>query len=96
MYPIHENTQAKTQTGQQSHSFMDLSPTTKAHISLSPHFTEELKTLFNALAISDPVGARGDIAVRTKLLRLLGKGFFRLLAEDGPELRDDALKLQFP
>ena len=31
-----------------------------------------------------------------KLLRLLGKGFFRLLAEDGPELRDDALKLQFP
>jgi hypothetical protein len=53
MYPIHENTQAKTQTGQQSHSFMDLSPTTKAHISLSPHFTEELKTLFNALAISD-------------------------------------------
>jgi len=40
--------------------------------------------------------ARGDIAVRTKLLRLLGKGFFRLLAEDGPELRDDALKLQFP
>ena len=40
--------------------------------------------------------AGGDIAVRTKLLRLLGKGFFRLLAEDGPELRDDALKLQFP
>ena len=39
---------------------------------------------------------RGDIAVRTKLLRLLGKGFFRLLAEDGPERRDDALKLQFP
>ena len=31
-----------------------------------------------------------------KLLRLLGKGFFRLLAEDGSELRDDALKLQFP
>ena len=41
-------------------------------------------------------GARGDIAVRTKLLRLLGKGFFRLFAEDGPELRDDALKLQLP
>ena len=66
-------------------------PATTWHIGLVSSLI--LLTLYQ---IRGRCGARGDIAVRAKLLRLLGKGFFRLLAEDGPELRDDALKLQFP
>ena len=63
---------------------------------VKPQYAVLFIILKNGRQFRDRCAARGDIAVRTKLLRLLGKGFFRLLAEDGPELRDDALKLQFP
>ena len=63
---------------------------------IKPQYAVLFIILKNGRQFRGRCAARGDIAVRTKLLRLLGKGFLRLLAEDGPELRDDALKLQFP
>ena len=80
--------------------FIILSGHGQAAIDHFLHYIENGRQSTSAKPFSAPLAeecaARGDIAVRTKLLRLLGKGFFRLLAEDGPELRDDALKLQFP
>ena len=56
-----------------------------------------IRTLYQNGPVAVLVGTNAaDFAGRPKLLRLLGKGFLRLFAENGPELRDDALKLQFP